>query len=100
MTEITVTELAALTDPVVVDVREQDEYDAGHLPGVVHIPMTEFVARLNEVPEGAPVFVVCAVGGRSQQVVSYLEGRGVEAVNVAGGTVAWQQAGLPLVQGA
>ncbi|TDW30505.1 rhodanese-like domain-containing protein [Cryobacterium psychrophilum] len=100
MNEITVTELSALPDAVIVDVREDDEYANAHIPGVTHIPLSDFVARVNDVPDASPVYVVCAAGGRSAQAVSYLAGRGIDAVNVAGGTIAWQQAGLPVQQGA
>jgi rhodanese-related sulfurtransferase len=100
MTDITVLELAELLNgppPVVVlDVREQSEYDDAHVPGVLHIPISLLMERLGEVPVGAPVYVICAVGGRSAQVVDYLDRSGseIQAINVAGGTVAWQRAGF------
>lgn len=100
MKEITVTELSALTAPVVVDVREPWEYDAAHVPGVVHIPMGEIVARQSEIPADVPVHVICAAGSRSAQVAEYLAGHGVDAINIAGGTNAWQQAGLTVESGA
>ena len=103
MTDITVTELSALTageSPVVIlDVREDDEYEAVHVPGVLHIPISELMERMPEVPLDEPVYVICAVGGRSAQVAAYLEHTGIDAVNVSGGTVAWQQAGLPTERG-
>ncbi|TFD54580.1 rhodanese-like domain-containing protein [Cryobacterium frigoriphilum] len=106
MTDISVLELAALTNGpaavVVLDVREQDEYDDAHVPGVLHIPISVLMERMNEVPVGQPVYVICAVGGRSAQVVDYLDrsGSAIDAINVAGGTLAWQQAGLPTESGA
>lgn len=106
MSDISVSELAELrsgSDPVVVlDVREQDEYDDAHVPGVLHIPISVLMDRMNEVPRGEPVYVICAVGGRSAQVVDYLNRSGseIDAINVAGGTLAWQQAGLPTESGA
>ena len=106
MTDISVVELAALqhgaTPVVVLDVREQDEYDDAHVPGVLHIPISVLMERMSEVPVGEPVYVICAVGGRSAQVVDYLDRSGseIDAINVAGGTVAWQQAGLPTESGA
>ncbi|TFB77284.1 rhodanese-like domain-containing protein [Cryobacterium glaciale] len=100
MKEITVTELSALAEPVVIDVREPWEYEAAHVPGVVHIPMGEVVARIGEIPADVPVHVICAAGGRSAQVAEYLAAHGHDAVNIAGGTGAWQQAGLPTEQGA
>ena len=101
MTDISVNKLAELQSGpdsvVVLDVREQDEYDDAHVPGVLHIPISVLMDRLNEVPLGEPVYVICAVGGRSAQVVDYLDRSGseIDAINVTGGTIAWQQAGLP-----
>jgi len=99
MTDITVTELAGMTDPVVVDVRESYEFEAGHAAGALLIPLGELGRRLVEVPRGAPVYVICAAGGRSLQGAALLERHGIEAVNVTGGMNAWQQAGLTAVQG-
>ena len=100
MKEITVTELSALAEPVVIDVREPWEYEAAHVPGVTHIPMSEVVARISEIPADVPVHVICAIGGRSAQVAEYLAATGHDAINIAGGTTAWQRAGLPTEQGA
>ncbi|WP_104083183.1 rhodanese-like domain-containing protein [Cryobacterium sp. Y11] len=100
MKEITVTELSALTAPVIIDVREPGEYEAVHVPGVIHIPMGEVVERIGEIPADVPVHVICALGGRSAQVTEYLAAHGHDAVNIAGGTTAWQQAGLATEQGA
>jgi rhodanese-related sulfurtransferase len=81
-----------------LDVREDDEWAAGHAPAAKHIPMSEFVARKDELgaPEG-PVYVICRAGSRSAQVAQYLNENGVEAVNVAGGMQAWEAAGKPVV---
>lgn len=95
MTDISVTDLAALADPVVVDVREPYEFAAGHAAGAILIPLGDLSARLAEVPLETPVYVICAAGGRSLQGAAFLERNGVEAVNVTGGMTAWQQAGLP-----
>ena len=95
MTDISVTELAALADPVVVDVREPYEFEAAHAAGAIHIPLGELSERLGEVPRESTVYVICAAGGRSLQGATFLERNGVEAVNVTGGMNAWQQAGLP-----
>jgi len=91
---------AVPSDGLLLDVREDDEWAAGHAEGAVHIPMGEFVARLDEVIEQAAdrkVYVVCRVGGRSAQVTQYLLAQGVDAVNVDGGMLAWEAAGRPLV---
>jgi len=81
---------------VVLDVREDDEWVAGHVPGATHLPLGELVARADEVPEGE-VLVVCRVGGRSAQATAWLSGRGRAAVNLAGGMHAWDAAGRPMV---
>jgi rhodanese-related sulfurtransferase len=98
MTDITVTDLAALGDPVVIDVREPFEWEAGHAAGAVHIPLGDLGSRIDEVPRVAPVYVVCAAGGRSLQGAALLQRHGIEAVNVTGGMNAWQQADLPVVR--
>ncbi|MCX4096593.1 rhodanese-like domain-containing protein [Nocardia sp. alder85J] len=81
---------------VLLDVREDDEWQLGHAPGAVHIPMDDVPARLGELAAGAEIYVVCRQGGRSLQIVRYLTHFGFDAVNVAGGMVAWQQSGRPL----
>jgi rhodanese-related sulfurtransferase len=88
---VTVTEVPA--GATLLDVREDDEWVAGHAPEAVHVPMSQFLSRLDDVPEG-PLAVVCRVGGRSAQVTAYLVGQGREAVNVNGGMLAWEAAGL------
>ncbi|WP_306232043.1 rhodanese-like domain-containing protein [Agrococcus beijingensis] len=92
MREITPAEVADLP---IVDVREQHEWDLGHAIGAVHIPMSDLIARLDEVPDGAAI--ICRSGARSGQVVAYLEQRGADAVNVAGGTLRWAAEGRPMV---
>lgn len=100
--EIDIHELASKIEAgvLVVDVREDDEYHDGHVPGSVHIPLTTIPDSLDRVPVDSPVLVVCAVGGRSARAVEFLRARGVDATNVAGGTKAWMEAGRPVVTGA
>ncbi|GAA3055282.1 hypothetical protein GCM10020229_78920 [Kitasatospora albolonga] len=83
-------------DAPLLDVREQDEWDAGHVDGALHIPIGQVVARLDELP-AEKLYVMCRVGGRSAQVVQYLVQQGREAVNVDGGMFAWEAAGRPMV---
>jgi len=81
-----------------LDVREDDEWAAGHAPGAVHLPMMQIPARLDEVPRDGDVVVICRVGGRSGQVTAYLRGNGWDNVhNLDGGMVDWHAAGHPLV---
>ncbi|MFB6982426.1 rhodanese-like domain-containing protein [Streptomyces scopuliridis] len=92
---------AVPADGLVLDVRENDEWAAGHVEGALHVPMSDFVARLGEVTEamaeGRRAYVMCRVGGRSAQVTQYLVQQGVDAVNVDGGMLAWDGAGRPMV---
>ncbi len=92
--------IAAQVDPdtYLLDVREDDEWAAGHAPAAHHLPMGQVVARLAEVPTDVEVVVVCRVGGRSGQVVSYLLGNGWDNVhNLDGGMQSWAAAGRDLI---
>lgn len=88
----TVEQALADGDPV-VDVRERDEYAQVHIPGVTNIPLSEFVERIQEIPDAETVYVVCELGGRSAQAAAYLNDRGYHAISVSGGTTAWLQSG-------
>ncbi|MGW4464383.1 rhodanese-like domain-containing protein [Micromonospora sp. NBC_01796] len=80
-----------------LDVREPDEWEAGHAPGAHHLPMMEVPARLAELPTDQDVVVVCRSGGRSGQVVSYLLGNGWDNVrNLEGGMQEWAASGRPV----
>ncbi|HEX7662261.1 MAG TPA: rhodanese-like domain-containing protein [Pseudonocardiaceae bacterium] len=94
--------VAELGDPlperaVLLDVREADEWAAGHAPGALHIPMGEVPTRLRELPADSQLYVVCAVGGRSARVTAYLNANGWDALNVEGGMRSWEQHRRPLV---
>jgi rhodanese-related sulfurtransferase len=81
-----------------LDVREPDEWTAGHAPGAHHVPMMEIPARMSELPTDADVVVVCRSGGRSGQVVSYLVGNGWDNVrNLDGGMQSWAAIGRDMV---
>ncbi|MCW2776895.1 MAG: rhodanese-like protein [Frankiales bacterium] len=82
---------------LLLDVREDDEWAAGHAPDAVHVPLHDVPARLAELPTDRPVDVVCHFGGRSAQATAFLLQRGVDARNVDGGMDAWERAGLPVV---
>jgi rhodanese-related sulfurtransferase len=83
-------------DLTLLDVREADEWDQGHIEGSVHIPMMSVPAELASIPGDGRVLVVCAVGARSARVAAFLQQQGIDAVNLAGGLVAWARAGRPL----
>jgi rhodanese-related sulfurtransferase len=94
----TVTVAQVNDDVFLLDVRDPDEWEAGHAPQAVHLPMMEIPGRLDEVPEDQDVVVICRVGGRSAQVVAYLLRQGrPNASNLDGGMFAWQAAGRPVV---
>ena len=84
-------------DAPLLDVREADEWAAGHAPTARHLPMSELTGRLDELPEDDPVYVVCRSGGRSARVVAYLANQGYPAVNVDGGMQAWSAQGREVV---
>lgn len=95
-------EVADLKDSdFLLDVREDDEWQAGHAEGALHIPISEFAARYSEFTEAASqdgrVHVICRSGGRSAQVAMYLVQQGIDAVNVDGGMQVWAAAGRPVV---
>jgi rhodanese-related sulfurtransferase len=81
----------------ILDVREDDEWEAGHVAGSAHVPLSALPARAGDIPDDGPLLVVCKVGGRSAQVTAWLRGQGREATNLAGGLQAWEAAGRPLV---
>jgi len=98
--EITVDELAGVrTSGVLVDVREPEEYAAGHVPGAVPIPMSQLADRMGEIDKSLPVFVICASGNRSSAMTDLLRAAGFDAVSVTDGTGAWAQSGRPLEGG-
>lgn len=80
-----------------IDVREEDEYEAGHIPGTINIPMSEFQARFDEISEDSPVVLVCATGNRSSQVAMFMASMGYsDLYNLEDGTRGWMMRGLPL----
>jgi rhodanese-related sulfurtransferase len=99
--EIDVDELAHLRkgDVPLIDVREPHEYTEFHLPGAVLLPLGQVVDRLDEVPRGETVYVICRSGARSAKAAEHMIANGIDAVNVAGGSLAWRSAGFPVVAG-
>ena len=84
---------------VVLDVRNPDEYEMAHVPGAVLIPLGDLARRQEEIPEADPLYVICAVGGRSLTAAGALARAGYKAVSVAGGTNAWIERGWVTVAG-
>lgn len=83
-------------EAVLLDVRDHDEWRAGHAPHAIHIPLGELEQRLGELPRDKPVVAVCRSGGRSALAASSLRAAGLEVQNLDGGMKAWHEAGLPL----
>ncbi len=96
MKTITTTELAVLDSVTIIDVREDDEFAAGHAPGAKNIPLSTFAEHFEEISKDSTVYVICQAGGRSARACDYLEGQGYDAVNVEGGTGDWIASGLPV----
>jgi rhodanese-related sulfurtransferase len=82
---------------LVLDVREPQEWAAGHIDGAVHVPMGDVPARVDTLTGGQAVLAVCRSGHRSGQVAEFLTAHGAKADNLDGGLQGWAQAGLPLV---
>ncbi len=94
-------EIDGVPDPlpaglVVLDVREVDEWAAGHIEGAVHIPLGELLDRIGEVPD-EQLLVVCKVGSRSAYAAAYLVSQGRDAMNLDGGLLEWEAANRPMV---
>ena len=82
-----------------LDVREPDEYAAGHIPGITLIPMGEVASRLTELPRDKEIIVTCRTGNRSSQIADLLREQGFTNVhNMTGGIVAWEEAGYAVEQ--
>lgn len=92
-------EQALAQGATVLDVRESEEYAAGHLPGARLLPLGVLPVRMHELVKEQPVYVVCQSGGRSAQAEQLLAQAGFDARSVSGGTVAWTQSGRPVETG-
>jgi rhodanese-related sulfurtransferase len=90
---------AARDGAILLDVREPEEFDAGHAPGAVPLPLGALAARAGELDLGVPVVCVCRSGHRSAHAAAALTSLGLDAVNLAGGMLAWAAEGLPVVTG-
>jgi rhodanese-related sulfurtransferase len=87
---------AALRGEIVIDVRNADEYSAGHLPRSIFMPLPTVPLRTSELDRHVPVYVICESGARAFQACQFLQQHGYHAINVHGGMNAYRQAGLPL----
>ncbi len=96
--EVTPEETAALVaaGALLLDVRDAEEWQAGHAPLAMHVPMREVPARIDEIPSDRHIVAICRSGGRSRAVAEALIGAGFDIVNVSGGMRAWEAADLPI----
>ena len=104
VSEIDVDQLAErLTEGArLIDVREPDEYTAGHVPGAISIPLATVPEHLEAFGGGGPTYVICHSGGRSRRACEFVDAQGldgVQTVNVEGGTSAWLASGRDAVLG-
>lgn len=83
-------------DAFLLDVRELDEWDAGHVPGALHIPLHDLNVRHPEIERGQPVYVICRTGARSDYAAQALAQAGWDARNVADGMMGWQAGHRPM----
>lgn len=84
---------------LILDVRQPDEFRSGHIDGAKLIPLNELPRRMNELPQNVEILCVCRSGSRSSAATSQLNSAGYKAINLRGGMVGWQMAGLPVKKG-
>lgn len=99
--EIDVNQLAdhLRTGARLIDVREPDEYERGHVPGALSVPLATVPEQLDLFRGSQPAYVICQAGGRSRRACEYIEAHGIDAINVDGGTSAWVASGRETVVG-
>jgi rhodanese-related sulfurtransferase len=99
--EISIDELAKLISDgiTLIDVRMEDEYLEGHVPGAKLMPLDQIEERSNEVPSDRDVYLICRSGGRSAKAQDVLNAKGRKCINVAGGTLGWIEAGHKTIEG-
>jgi rhodanese-related sulfurtransferase len=93
--EVTSAELPA--GAFLLDVREDDEWTAGHAPDAVHVRLRELGAHVGELPGDREIYVICRTGHRSAYAAQALAGAGLNAINVADGMTGWAIAGRPMI---
>lgn len=92
-------ESALQAGAVLIDVRQPNEYEAGHVPGAVLVPLASVPDTLELFASDVPTYVICRSGSRSYRACEYLEEQGIEAINIEGGTMAWIISGRTTVAG-
>jgi rhodanese-related sulfurtransferase len=79
-----------------IDVRADHEWEAGRIPGAVHLPLAELDERTGEIDQDRPVVLYCRGGNRSTMATEALAAAGYDAAKLSGGIVGWEEAGMPL----
>jgi len=74
----------------VIDVREVEEVQEGHIPGVIHMPLGLLEFRMHELNKNEPYIIVCRSGARSGRATQFLESQGFDVTNMIGGMLAWE----------
>jgi rhodanese-related sulfurtransferase len=99
--EVTVEELETVLaqGARLIDVREVDEYVAGHVAGALLVALSTVPDHVDEFRGDSVAYVICKSGGRSMRACEFLAANGIETINVAGGTMAWVMSGRPVVDG-
>ena len=82
-----------------IDVREVDEYESGHVPGATLVVLGTVPDNVDAFRGDGPTYVICKSGGRSMRACEFLAGEGLDVVNIAGGTMSWIAAGRDVVEG-
>ncbi len=85
--------------PLVIDVRQPEEYSDGHIAGAKLFPLGDLSKHVNELPKDKEIICVCASGSRSRSATKFLIGAGINAVDMTGGMFMWQRAKLPIKKG-
>lgn len=98
MRSVTPQEFAALDGAHLIDVREPAELAAVRTEIAQPLPMSTLQYHLDELPDGT-IYVLCHSGARSARVAQFLEQQGYDAVNIDGGILEWEAAGLPVIRG-
>ncbi len=82
--------------PLVLDVRQPEEFRQGHISGAKLIPLNELPRRMGELPKGREIVCVCATGNRSNSAAKMLAKEGYTVFDLQGGMLAWRRAKLPV----
>jgi len=95
---VTVGDVDEFPGAVLLDVRETDEYEAGHAPDAVFMPLGTVEQSWTSLPADRTILCICRSGVRSAHATAFLREQGLDAVNLEGGMQAWSRFGLDVVR--